>query len=165
MLRDFFTFSTSEQCQPFINIARHFQLISEMSENDLKTLGHSIGFSPTLDNPKSAKYQSAFATTSAGSGNGYNNNRIFAAGSGNGYNNNRIFVIKLNYLFESLNKIGLVKRLDAQLRLWVNTGTVNISVAGADTTNLAYNLTPANNTFSNTCPILVNHHHRSLLTL
>ena len=26
-------------------------------------------------------------------------------------------VIKLNYLFESLNKIGLVKRLDAQLRL------------------------------------------------
>ena len=30
-------------------------------------------------------------------------------------------VIKLNYLFESLSKIGLVKRLDAQLRLWVNT--------------------------------------------
>ena len=28
-------------------------------------------------------------------------------------------VIQLNYLFESLNKIGLVKRLDAQLRLWV----------------------------------------------
>jgi hypothetical protein len=66
-------------------------------------------------------------------------------------------VIKLNYLFESLNKIGLVKRVDAQLRLWVNTGTVNVSVNGADSTNLAYNLTPANNTFSNTCPILINH--------
>ena len=39
-------------------------------------------------------------------------------------------VIKLNYLFESLNKIGLVKRLDA-LRLWVNTGTVNVTVNGA----------------------------------
>jgi hypothetical protein len=37
-------------------------------------------------------------------------------------------VIKLNYLFESLNKIGLVKRLDAQLRLWVNTGTVRVAV-------------------------------------
>jgi|LauGreSuBDMM15SN_2_FD.fasta_scaffold1116111_1 hypothetical protein len=37
----------------------------------------------------------------------------------------------------------LVKRLDVQLRLWVNTGTVNVSVAGADSTNLAYNLTPA----------------------
>ena len=41
-------------------------------------------------------------------------------------------VIKLNYLFESLNKIGLVKRLDAQLRLWVNTGIVNVTV-GAPT--------------------------------
>jgi hypothetical protein len=40
-------------------------------------------------------------------------------------------VIKLNYLFESLNKIGLVKRVDAQLRLWVNTGTVNVSAGGA----------------------------------
>jgi hypothetical protein len=72
-----------EQCKPFINIARHFQLISEMSENDLKTLGHSIGFSPTLDNPKAAKYQPAFATTAAGSGNGYSNNRIFASSSDN----------------------------------------------------------------------------------
>jgi hypothetical protein len=72
-----------EQCQPFINIARHFQLISEMSENDLKTLGHSIGFSPTLDNPKSAKYQPTFATTAGGSGNGYSNNRIFSSASDN----------------------------------------------------------------------------------
>ena len=66
-------------------------------------------------------------------------------------------VIKLNYLFESLNKIGLTKKLDAQLRLWVNTGTVMVRVAGADSTNLAYNMTPADNTFSNTCPILINH--------
>jgi hypothetical protein len=66
-------------------------------------------------------------------------------------------VIKLNYLFESLNKIGLVKHLDAQLRLWVNTGTVNVTVGNAESTNLSYILTPANNTFSNTCPILVNH--------
>jgi hypothetical protein len=66
-------------------------------------------------------------------------------------------VIKLNYLFESLNKIGLVKRLDAQLRLWVNTGTVNITVANPDASTCAYNLTPVNNTFSNTCPIFVNY--------
>jgi hypothetical protein len=70
-------------------------------------------------------------------------------------------VIKLNYLFESLNKIGLVKRLDAQLRLWVNTGTVNVSVADADAANTAYNLTPANNTFSNTCPLIVNYQEGS----
>jgi hypothetical protein len=54
-----------EQCQPFVNIARHFQLISEMSVNDLATLGHSIGFSPTLDNPKSAKYQASSAAVNA----------------------------------------------------------------------------------------------------
>ncbi len=66
-------------------------------------------------------------------------------------------VIKLNYLFESLNKIGLVKRLDAQLRLWVNTGTLNVTVADPDTANTSYRLTPANNTFSNTCPLFLTH--------
>ena len=66
-------------------------------------------------------------------------------------------VIKLNYLFESLNKIGLVKRLDAQLRSWVNTGTVNVTVGNVDTANQSYLLTPANNTFSNTCPLIVNY--------
>jgi hypothetical protein len=206
-----------EQCQPFINIARHFQLISEMSVNDLATLGHSLGFSPTLDNTKSAKYQPTYASTAGASGNGYSNNRVFSSASdnqttsgdanastGNAANQYKVgryvditntagqgiygttntlmtpnqlnnefrpyyqvsgnymywhdyAVIKLNYLFESLNKIGLTKKLDAQLRLWVNTGTVMVRVGGADSTNLAYNMTPADNTFSNTCPILVNH--------
>ena len=27
-----------------------------MSEKDLKTLGHSIGFSPMLDNPRATRY-------------------------------------------------------------------------------------------------------------
>jgi hypothetical protein len=67
-------------------------------------------------------------------------------------------VIKLNYLFESLNKIGLVKRFDAQLRLWVNTGTVNVTVSTPNASNTGYNLPPADNTFSNTCPIMVNYH-------
>jgi hypothetical protein len=66
--------------------------------------------------------------------------------------------IKLNYLFESLKKIGLVKRFDAQLRLWINTGTFNVTVTGANASNTGYNSTPADNTFSNTCPIMVNHH-------
>jgi hypothetical protein len=57
-------------------------------------------------------------------------------------------VIKLNYLFESLNKIGLTKRLDAQLRLWINTGTVNIAVGSVDTANHSYNLIPADNTLA-----------------
>ena len=205
-----------EQCQPFINMARHFQLVSEMSINDLATLGHSLGFAPTLDNPKSARYQTSFAAVNGSSGNGYSNNRIFGSTSdvqtgvasnalafGNTAGQYKVgryvdlsnntasgvygssglmtaaqlnnecrpyyttsgnlmiwhdyAVIKLNYLFESLNKIGLVKRLDAQLRLWVNTGTVNVSVANPDVATTEYNLTPANNTFFNTCPLLVNY--------
>jgi hypothetical protein len=49
-------------------------------------------------------------------------------------------VIKLNYLFESLDKIGLVKRLDAQLRLRVNTGrTVHVTVSAPDATTCGCN--------------------------
>jgi hypothetical protein len=64
-------------------------------------------------------------------------------------------VIKVGHLFESINKIGLVKRLDASVRIWVNTGTVNVAVAQPNTTNLNYSLTTANNTFSNTCPLMI----------
>jgi hypothetical protein len=56
-------------------------------------------------------------------------------------------VIKLNHLFESLKKIGLVKHFDSTLRLWINTGTVNINVANPDANNCAYILIPSNNTF------------------
>jgi hypothetical protein len=34
--------------QPFINVARHFQLFSEMSVNALATIGHSLGFEEKL---------------------------------------------------------------------------------------------------------------------
>jgi hypothetical protein len=64
-------------------------------------------------------------------------------------------VIKVCHLFENINKIGLVKRLDASVRIWVNTGTVNVTVAQPNTTTLNYSLTTANNTFSNTCPLMI----------
>ena len=68
-------------------------------------------------------------------------------------------VIRLSHLFESLSKFGLLHRFDAQVRLWVNTGTVNVTVANpnSNTNNLAYSLTPAGNTFSNTCPLMINY--------
>ena len=72
--------------------------------------------------------------------------RPYYTTSGNYMFSHDFAVIKLNYLFESLNKIGLTKKLDAQLRLWVNTGTCMVRVAGADSVNLAYNMTPADNT-------------------
>jgi hypothetical protein len=54
-----------------------------MSVNDLGTLGHSIGFSPTLDNPKTAKYQPLYTNTVSVSGNGLSTNRDFASDSHN----------------------------------------------------------------------------------
>ena len=70
----------------------------------------------------------------------------------------KIPIIKLNHLFESLNKIGLLRRLDATLRLWVNPGTVNFTVGQANTADVNYRLVPGNNTFSNTCPLMVHCH-------
>ncbi len=37
-------------------------------------------------------------------------------------------VSELTHLFESLGKMGLVRRFDTTLRLWLNTGTVNVTV-------------------------------------
>jgi hypothetical protein len=54
---------TLEPTQPFINIACHFQVLSEMIVNDLKTMGHTIGISDTLNNPKSMVYNSSYANT------------------------------------------------------------------------------------------------------
>ena len=52
-------------------------------------------------------------------------------------------VIKLPHLFESLGKMGLVRRFDATLRLWVNTGSVNITVSGPTSdTDLNYYISP-----------------------
>ena len=210
---------TIEPTQPYINIARHFQLLSEMSVNDLKTMGHSLGFSDTLDNYRSMVWYDASGNGS--SGNGLTNNRPFIATAGTGggvdqqiavqakqnngcvngaiqykiarcvdistnaYNNivgkvvsathlqnefrpyytvsgNYMIwydyaVIKLSHIFESLSKIGLVRRFDATLRLWINTGTVNVNATNGGAANQYYYLSPSNNTFSNTCPFMINY--------
>jgi hypothetical protein len=72
---------TIESTQPFINVARHFQLISEMSVNDLATLGHTIGVSPILDNPRAVKNDSNYHATAASDGNGLSNNRPYKGSS------------------------------------------------------------------------------------
>jgi hypothetical protein len=68
-------------------------------------------------------------------------------------------VIHLSHLFESLSKFGILHRFDVSIRLWVNTGTVNVTVANpnSNTNNFVYSLTTVNNTFSNTCPLMINY--------
>lgn len=207
---------TIESTQPFLNVARHFQLLSEMSVNDLATIGPTLGFADHLDTTKSMKWNGA-ATATTGTvfrGNGWTNNSIYGNGSDNQQsaavkqntgvintasqfkqgryidvtnnennflsivtqnqlnaefrpyyeeksNNYAVFydyaVIKLSHVFESLAKINLVRRFDATVRLWINTGTVNITVTDPSSNTLGFHLSSANNTFSNTCPLMVNH--------
>jgi hypothetical protein len=71
---------TIESTTSFINVVRHFQLISEMSINDLATIGPTLGFVPTgLDSVKSMKFN-ATATENGTSGNDLTNNRFIGTG-------------------------------------------------------------------------------------
>ena len=203
---------TIESTQPFVNIQKHFQMVSEMSTNDLDTIGYTLGFGEKLDNPRSVVWNGNSTTEN---GNGFTNNKIFGSryqsvnkpkfndGAVNDaiaskigrftdittaspYNNlvgtimsatnlkNELrptyevlstnymvwydyAVIRLSSVFESLGNIGLVRKFDCTLRLWLNTGTVNITTANPNSTNLDYSLTTANNTFTNSCPLMINH--------
>ena len=217
---------TAEDVQPFVNIAKHFQMLSEMSYGDLKTVGYSIGmYEP--DNWKSKIYNgSTTATVTNKSGNGMTNNRPFVpqtsyvgghkdnttctanqfdkcinlslqqrvgrfedttAGNVNGFfgttaaflanlsqlkndftptyevlNTNYMVwydyaVIKLSTIFESLSSIGLTRRADIFLRLYVNTGTLNASISSPNSATPGYSLTVANNSFNATCPFTINY--------
>lgn len=199
---------TVESTQSFVNVAKNFQMLSEMSVGDLATIGPSLGFGEVLDNPRSAIWNANTATTN---GQGFTNNRVAGlrypstiqtqinAGTGNdailsrlnrytdtatNYNgitnilstnnlnnegkpiyfvNNGYMVwydyaiIKLGTLFESLANIGLVRKFDCTIRLWVNTGALSVAVTNPNAANLTYSLTSANNTFTNTCPFTVNY--------
>ncbi len=54
-------------------------------------------------------------------------------------------------------KIGLVRRFDASLRSWINTSTVNVAVGNTGGATVNYSLTLANNSYSNTCLLMVNY--------
>jgi hypothetical protein len=217
--------NTIHDNQPFINIAQHFKMLSEMSIGDLKTIGYSLGMSE-LDNWKSKVYNgSTTATVTTKSGNGMTNNRPFTpqatvgggidsicctsnqfdrvtnsgiqrrlgrymdttAGNVNGlfgttaatiatlaqlnndfYPNYQVLnssymvwydyaVIKLSTIYDSLNSIGLTRKANITLRLYVNTGTLNATISSPNTTTPGYSLTIANNTFNATCPFTINY--------
>ena len=59
-------------------------------------------------------------------------------------------MINQNAFLASLNFRGPTQKIDASFRLWLNCGTVNITVAGAGSggTNMACSISPQQNTFS-----------------
>lgn len=212
-----------EDAQPFVNIAKHFQMLSEMSPADLSTIGYSLGISE-VDNWKSKIYNgSTTATVTNKSGNGMTNNRPFTdvavvGGAGDNItctttqfdkvantglqkrlgryvdttnNQNGLFgattafvstlqnlqndftptyqvsgnfmfwtdyaVIRLSTVFESLNSIGLTRKADLFLRLYINTGTLNVTISSPGLATPGYSITTTNNNFNNTCPFTINY--------
>jgi hypothetical protein len=219
--------------QPYISFYEHFKLASQMSQNDLKQFGPSLGFAPGgLDNEKSVRWQGDnLVATASNAGLGLANNRPFgentlavensatpglqnqstintalfqratkcvdtsaayavagqgiygsiAAGASNPASimtlaqlNNEfkpsyqvigagatsemvwqdLAVIPLKYLCDCIDKMGLVKKLDLILRLYLNTGTIAIDVRSAANTTGYGNVRQS--TFVNTCPITIN---------
>jgi len=218
--------------QPFISFYEHFKLASQMSQNDLKQFGTSLGFAPAgLDNEKSVQWRGDLTGTS-GTGVGLTNNRAFgntglsvdtpsAAGyqnqgaintaltqratritdasptatsvllsqgiygsyasaatypapimsstqlaaefkpyysvnSGNNMVWRDLAIIPLKYLCDCLDKMGLVKKLDLILRVYLNTGTLSVDTlfTAAGTLNTLRGV--RTNTFVNTVPFTIN---------
>ena len=65
-------------------------------------------------------------------------------------------VINLKYIIDAIAKIGLVKKADLRLRMYVNTGAVQVTVQGAGAAGTT-TYKSFKTSFANTCPITVNY--------
>jgi len=92
---------TLQQYTPYLNVYSHAKLLSQMSQDDLRTLGQSLNLGETLDNPQSLKFNTQQNQTTTGAvsypgttasnmtltggflgGNGIVNNNPFATSGG-----------------------------------------------------------------------------------
>ena len=64
-------------------------------------------------------------------------------------------LIPLKYLIDCIDKMGLVKKLDLNLRVYFNTGSVQIAVVDPNLSTTGYG--QFSTTFSNTCPFTINY--------
>ena len=220
---------TVNDTQPFVNVYQHFKLASQMSQNDLKQFGPSLGFAPAgLDNEKSVQWRGYDAAATTNTGIGLTNNRPFgeaalgleyqtvagvqntgsinvpltqrasrlvdsATGSFNNVygptaaagattpanimnatqlaaefksyysvsSNSMVWqdlaVIPLKYLCDCIDKMGLVKKLDLNLRIYLNTGSLAIACTNAAGPPIVNALKAVTQTsFANTCPFTIN---------
>jgi hypothetical protein len=63
-------------------------------------------------------------------------------------------IINLKYVVDAIAKIGLVKKAELKLKMYVNTGALSVKLYGANLTTTAYGAVTT--TFANTCPMTVN---------
>ena len=64
-------------------------------------------------------------------------------------------VINLKYILDAIAKIGLIKKADLRLRMYVNTGAVQVTVQQSAANVTTYK--SFKSSFANTCPITVNY--------
>lgn len=210
---------TVSETQPFLGTFTHIKLLSELSQNDLKSIGSVIGLSDVLDTPNSVIWNSdAVTPANFTNGNGLTNNNVFGSttqtigkpnqneglcneainkralkvldisksgvskltGAGNIYTlgdklrdeyKSTYFVdgnigyitdlaiIRLKDIFDCMNNIGIVKRFNGVLRLYVNTGSLHVTCNSghlADSAVPRYNFSVSNSTFNNVCPFTIN---------
>lgn len=221
--------TTVTDTQPFNGIYNNIRLLSELSQNDLKAVGSSIGFSTVLDTHQSKRWGGAGGTGTFG--NGLTNNVPFGptsqiepgkatipgvTGQQPGYQNNglcnqalnervlKVFdtskdntsvggtnivgnivsgdrlkaefkptfeitndgrygviydlaVIRLKDILDVCSSIGIIKRLgQAMLRLYINTGSLQVNVATPDNAVSGYSFSVINSSFQNACPFFIN---------
>lgn len=214
---------TVSETQPFLGTFTHVKLLSELSQNDLKSIGSVIGFSDVLDTSNSVIWNSSVTDADLTNGNGLTNNNVFGTttqtaasanqnngvcneainkralkvvditkaginkivGTGNIYENlgdlnklkaeykstyyvsgnygyiTDLAIIRLKDIFDCMNNIGIVKRFNGVLRLYVNTGSLHVTcnvnyISDAGTTNPNYKFSVSNSTFTNVCPFTIN---------
>lgn len=66
-----------------------------------------------------------------------------------------VAVIPVKFIVDCFRSIGLSKKLDMQMRLYLNTGNLVVPMTFS-TTNFVQYGAPVNSTFANTCPFTVN---------
>jgi hypothetical protein len=66
-------------------------------------------------------------------------------------------VIPLKYLCDVIDKMGLVKKLDMILRIYFNTGSLQVAVAGPNSATALQLGAFTGSTFANTCPLSINY--------
>lgn len=217
---------TVQDMQPYINIYKHFKMLSQMTANDLSNSGTTLGFADVLDSSTSMQWEAGAGGASMDSGSYLTNNRAFngatvASGTqaisgvqnvgcvneaiqkkvgryidttGTGANN--LFgtlitksqlgvelrpyyevqsntsiwydyaVIRVKDLCDVMAQTGLTKKMDILLRLYVNTGSLAVTVAGTPQTASQYYYTgQSSSTFTNTCPLTVNYTGGALTAL
>ena len=67
-------------------------------------------------------------------------------------------IIRVKDLCDVLGQMGLTKKMDLLIRMYINTGSVVVAVGGTEDSNNGYYFTGQSaSTFTNTCPLTVNY--------